>query len=150
MGLRFLCAMMMMMMVVVREWYKYQLSLIDPRLYHAVDRAWRSPVINYSGRASELGGIVNLVDDDGPVYHALSVHHCRAKSIARFKSGVFDKVPEGSALVWRYPNFLLIQPKTSSIHSPVSIELRLVTDRQTETDRRRAVAITHANIALCG
>jgi len=32
------------------------------RQNHAVDRAWRSPVIKYSSAASELGGIVNLVD----------------------------------------------------------------------------------------
>jgi len=43
-------------------------------------------MINYSGRASELGDTVNLVDrtDDCPVYHALSVHLCRAKSTTRF------------------------------------------------------------------
>jgi len=32
------------------------------RRNHAVDRVWRSPVINYSGRASELWGIINLID----------------------------------------------------------------------------------------
>ena len=36
--------------------------------------------INYSGRASELGGVF----DFGPVYHALSVHLSRAKLITRF------------------------------------------------------------------
>ena len=60
-------------------------------------------VVNYNDRASELEGIVNLVDyKDGPVYHALSVHLCRAKSITHFddryaesklpKSRVWDKV----------------------------------------------------------
>ena len=39
-------------------------------------------------------------------------------------------------------------PKTSSIRSSVSIELRLVTDRQ--TDRHRVVAITRAGIASRG
>ena len=40
--------------------------------------------MNYSGRASELEGIVNsVVTDDGPVYHALSVHLSRAKMTAR-------------------------------------------------------------------
>ena len=48
--------------------------------------------------------------DDGPVYHALSVHLSRAKLITRFddryavakfsKSGVWDKIPEGSALIF--------------------------------------------------
>ena len=47
--------------------------------------------------------------DDGPVYHALSVHLSRAKLTTRFddryteakfsKSGVWDKVPEGSTLL---------------------------------------------------
>ena len=40
--------------------------------------------MNYSGRASELEGIVNsVVTDDSPVYHALSVHLSRAKMTAR-------------------------------------------------------------------
>jgi len=48
--------------------------------------------------------------DDGLVYHALSVHLSRAKWITRFddryavakfsKSGVYDKVPEESALIF--------------------------------------------------
>ena len=48
--------------------------------------------------------------DDGAVYHALSVHHSRAKSITRlddryaetnfFLSGVLDKVPEESTLIF--------------------------------------------------
>jgi len=48
--------------------------------------------------------------DDGPVYHPLSVHLSRAKLITRFndryavakffKSGVQDKVREGSALIF--------------------------------------------------
>jgi len=37
--------------------------------------------INYSGRASELGSIINLVDRIGPVYHALSVHLSPATGI---------------------------------------------------------------------
>jgi len=62
-------------------------------------------VINYSGRASELGGIVNQLTDDGSVYHAVSVHLSRANLITRFddlcavlkfsKSRVCSKVPEG-------------------------------------------------------
>jgi len=65
--------------------------------------------INYSGRASELGGITDLTDD-GPVYHAVSVHLSGAKLITRlddryavakfFKSRVQDKVPGGSALIF--------------------------------------------------
>ena len=48
--------------------------------------------------------------DDGPVYHALSVHLSRAKLITRFddllavakfsKSGVYKKVSEGSTLIF--------------------------------------------------
>jgi len=36
-------------------------------------------VINYSGQAWELGCTVNLVTEDGPVYHTLSVHLSRTK-----------------------------------------------------------------------
>jgi len=89
------------------------------------------------------------VTDDGPVYQALSVHLSRAKLITRFddryavakfsKSGVYDKVPEGSALIFG-DNQLSFEhsvgrvegssrAKTSSIRSAVSIEHRLVTDR---------------------
>jgi len=76
-------------------------------------------VINHGGRASELGGIANLADeDDGPVYHALSVHLSRAKLITRFddrqayavatfsKSRVWSKVSEGILLFLKVPEFL--------------------------------------------
>ena len=40
--------------------------------------------MNYSGRASELEGIVNsVVTDDSPVFHDLSAHLSRAKMTAR-------------------------------------------------------------------
>ena len=55
-----------------------------------------------------LGGIVNLVDRDDPVYHALSVHLSRAKVITRFDdryavvkfSRVWSKVPQGRTLIF--------------------------------------------------
>jgi len=40
---------------------KYQLSLIDPCDCIVLQTAWQSPVINCSGRASELRGIIILV-----------------------------------------------------------------------------------------
>jgi len=50
------------------------------------------------------------LNDDGPVYHALSVHLSRTKLITRFddryavakfsNSGVWDKVPDGSAFIF--------------------------------------------------
>jgi len=64
--------------------------------------------INYNGRESELGGIIDLVD--GPVYHSLGVHLSRAKLIARStidsaakfsKSRIQRKVLEGSALIFQ-------------------------------------------------
>ena len=49
--------------VTLRSYYKYQLSLINPRNKESCCRqSLMITVINYSGRASELGGIVNLVD----------------------------------------------------------------------------------------
>ena len=83
------------------------------RQKRAVDRAWRSAV-NYSGRASQLGGIVNWVDRRRSSLSRSELPPCRAKLITRFddrcaeakfsKSGVWDKVPEGSSL----PLFLKI------------------------------------------
>ena len=92
--------------------------------------------------------------DDGPVYHALSVHLSRAKLITRFddryavanfsKSGVQDKVAEGSALIFgdnrisfqhsvgRVKGIEAHTPKSSSIRSAVLVEHRLVTDRRTD------------------
>jgi len=79
-------------------------------------------VINYilvDRRSSEV--LSTQLTDDGPVYHALSVHLSLAKLITRFDdryavakifmSGVREKVPEGSTLnyFWRYPNFLTTQ-----------------------------------------
>ena len=53
--------------------------------------------------------------DNGPVYHVLSVHLCRAKLIKRFddryavakfsKSGVWDKVPKESTFTLKIPEF---------------------------------------------
>ena len=80
---------------------------------------------------------------------ALSVHLSQARSITSFhdrhavakfsKPGVYDKVPEGSDLIfgdnrisfntvydgWMEAHML----KTSSIRSAILVELRLVTDR---------------------
>ena len=99
-------------------------------------------------RSSEV--TVNLVTVDGPVYHVVSIYLCRAESISRFddryakakflKSGVWDKVLEGSTLIsGRYPSFLQrsaekvkvsSHTKTDLIHLDLSVstELRLVTD----------------------
>ena len=62
------------------------------RRNRALDRAWRSPMINYSGRASELGGIVNLVDrrrcslsrSERPPFSS-KVHNTSRRSICRNK-----------------------------------------------------------------
>jgi len=65
-------------------------------------------VINYTGRASELGDIVNLVDRRRS--SAMSIQLSRSKSITRLDdryaeakfsvSGVLDNVPEESALIF--------------------------------------------------
>jgi len=64
-------------------------------------------VINWR---SSSGALLILFTDDGPVYYALSVHLSLAKLITRFgdpyavakfsKSKVWDKVPEGSTLIF--------------------------------------------------
>jgi len=56
-------------------------------------------------RSSEV--LSTQLTDDGPVYHALSVHLSGAKSITRFddrydvakfsESGLLDKLPEGAS-----------------------------------------------------
>ena len=82
------------------------------RQNRAVDSVWLTIcAINYSGRASELGGIIDLVDRRrSSLSGALSVHLFRAKLITRFddryavakfsKSGLYDRVPEGSAVIF--------------------------------------------------
>ena len=88
---------------------KYQLSLTDPRnRTRAVDRGWRSPVINYSGRASELEGIINLVDQwlsslsrcERPPWSSEVDNTFRYAEAKFSKSGVSDKVQEGSTVIF--------------------------------------------------
>ena len=73
-------------------------------------------VINYSGRTSKLGGIVNLLTDDGPILtehalkggrseHALSVHLSRAKLITRFRRSIFKVRSLGQSSRGKYPYF---------------------------------------------
>jgi len=113
--------------------------------------------------------------DDGSVYHARSVQGLRrAKSIIRFDDDMPKqnfRSPEFCTHFQReVPLFLKIRefsfntvkdrqneapmPTTSSIHSAVSIEHRLVTDtdRQTDrqTDRYRVIASNGASIASRG
>jgi len=67
-------------------------------------------VINYSGGASELVDVINLVDR-----RRLSYHLCGAKLITHFdgrpvvakfsKSRVWGKVPEGNTLFLELPKF---------------------------------------------
>ena len=65
-----------------KSWTKYQMSLIDPCCRQSLTIC----AINYSGRASKLGGIIDLVDRRRPSlsWYALSVHPFRAKLITRF------------------------------------------------------------------
>ena len=67
------------------------------------DQLWQTSV---ERRSSDV--LSTYLTDDGPVYHALSVHLSRAKSITRFddryaeakfsKSGVWDKVLQWSTI----------------------------------------------------
>ena len=63
----------------------HKLSLRNTREETLLYAELNDPVINYNGRLSELGGIVNfLLTDDGPVHYALSVRLCRPKLITQF------------------------------------------------------------------
>jgi len=110
--------------------------------------------------------------DDGPVYRPLSVRRFRAHLIARSKNDMpwrnfpspelMKKFPREVPLFLEMAEFAVntvydgwkeaSMPKTSSIRSAVSIEHRLVTDRQTDrqTDGHRAMASTRASTALRG
>jgi len=72
-------------------------------------------VLYDSGRASELGGTVNLMTVDSPVYHAVGVHFCRAESISRFddryaEAKILYKVQcLGHSSRLKYPYFWKIQ-----------------------------------------
>ena len=127
------------------------------RQNHAVDRAWRSLLQTavVERRKSEVLMCYQLsLPDDGPVYHALSVHRSRAKLITRstidmpwrnFLSPEFGaKFQREVPLFLKAPiNFLTIEcrtgrrklpcNKTSAICPSISIENRPVTDRQTDT-----------------
>ena len=52
--------------------YKYRLSLMDHCDKLAVDRRTRRQVLS------------TQLTDDGPVYHAVNIHPCRANSLAHF------------------------------------------------------------------
>ena len=108
-------------------------------------------VINYSGRASELGGIVNLVDrrrsslsrSERPPFLSLVDNTFRQSIYSGEKSPEFvAKFPREVPLFCRYLNFLKTQrkktsaPKPSSIRPSVSTEHRLVTDTDRQTDRQ--------------
>jgi len=91
----------------IKRRYKYITTSINCRqLTRATKSCCRQSLtisaINCSGRASNIGGIVNLLTDDGPVYHALTVHLSRAKLIARstvdmlWRNRVWSQVPEVS------------------------------------------------------
>jgi len=73
-------------------------------------------VINYRGRASELGGSVNIIDrrrstfsrcERPPLSSLVDNTFRRSYAVAKFsKSGVWDKVPKGSTLIFGIPEFL--------------------------------------------
>jgi len=88
------------------------LSLIDLREKIVLLTEFDDLCDKLQSRASELGGIVNLVDRRRPSLGclALIVHLSRAELITRLddryamakfsKSGVWSEVPEGSALIF--------------------------------------------------
>jgi len=91
--------------------YMYQLSLMTCATELCSRLNLSITVINYTGRASELGCIVNLDDwSRSSLSTLLSIHLCWTKFITYFnywfivakflKSQVYDKVPEGSTFIF--------------------------------------------------
>ena len=158
---------------ITAHWIDWQVSAVavanwPTQQNRAVDGAWRSPVINYSGRASELGCIINLVDRrlsslsraERPLSPAklIARNHVR-RLICRGEVRSWKKVSEGNTrhFCW-YLNFLKTQcrigrkkadmRKTISVCTSISIEHRLVTDRQTDSQTKVIyIASTRASIA---
>jgi len=77
---------------------------MDPRggivLYTELDDHCGKPAVDH--RRQQV--LSTQLTDDGPVYHAWSVHLCRFHdryAEAKFsRSGVWSKVPEGSTLIF--------------------------------------------------
>jgi len=97
-------------------------------------------VIDCSGRLSELGGVINLVDLRRWNLSRSERHLSVAKMICRSKSPEFGtKFNRKVLLFCTYLNFLItlskeaFAPETSSIRPSILIEQRLVTDRHTDT-----------------
>jgi len=118
-----------------------------------VDRAWWL-LPQTTGRASKLGCIV-----DGPVNHAVSVHLVELSrwhvSTIDIRNKIFYVRSLGTSSRGKYPHFgdtrdrskeAAPMPNLGVIHSTVSIEHRLVTDRRTDrhthtdTDGQRTIA----------
>ena len=125
--------------------------------------------INYSGRASELGGIVNLVDRRQSCLLQSELSLSRAKLITRFddgyamakfsKSRVWSKIPEGSAVIFEGTWTSLkdsVGMVEGSYHAKNQLDSFIrfdrtpTCDRQTDTDGHRAIASSRASIASRG
>ena len=106
-------------------------------------------VINYSGRASELGGTVSLVDHHWPSLSRsgrppkLIKHFDDRYAVTKFSKSGSGKSSRGKyPYSSRYPNFLITSRRIGRKKPPcqnqaraclsVSIENRLATDRQTQ------------------
>jgi len=103
---------------VVYDKDKYQLSLNDPRDESCCSQSLTITVTNYSVGAWRYCQL-SWPATDCPVYHAVSVHFRRAKSITRFddrytkaKVRSFEQVSRRKCPhFWRYATFLLTQCK---------------------------------------
>ena len=127
---------------------QYQLSLIDPRdgivLSTELDDHCDKQAVDR--RSSDV--LSTWLTDDGPVYHALSVHLSRAKLTTRFVVTNFFSLGKSSGgkypNISSYMNFLTTQCRTgrtkppcqNQINSFIRFDRSLTCDRQTDTDRR--------------
>jgi len=111
--------------------------------------------INYSGRASELGGIVNLVDRRRSSLSRCERPRCRAKLIIDmpWRNRAFAaKVQREVYLFWRYSNFLItrwVEGSSLAKTQPDSfMRFNRAPTRGRQTDRHRHGAIDRTRASI--
>jgi len=105
--------------------------------------------INYSGRASELGGIVNLVDRRRSSLSRCERPRCRAKLTIDmpWRNRAFAaKVQREVYLFWRYSNFLITRCRMGRRKFPCQKPARFVHAFQQSSDSWQTDRHRHGSI----